>query len=169
MKAVIYNGPRDVQVREVPDPRIERPTDVLVRITSTNICGSDLHMYEGRTDFEQGRIGVLWTTAHFASITSRRPSPSKLNPSATMQIAKPGNVATHHWSKMNFRPVEIMAPHSGSGGCAPKPMKPRPAAVRMMPAMSKVMRTMTDERHIGMMWKTMMRNSLAPARRTALT
>ena len=56
MKAVIYNGPRDVQVREVPDPRIERPTDVLVRITSTNICGSDLHMYEGRTDFEQGRI-----------------------------------------------------------------------------------------------------------------
>jgi len=56
MKAVIYNGPRDVQVREVPDPRIERPTDVLVRITSTNICGSDLHMYEGRTDFEEGRI-----------------------------------------------------------------------------------------------------------------
>jgi glutathione-independent formaldehyde dehydrogenase len=39
----------------VPDARIERPTDVLVRITTTNICGSDLHMYEGRTDFEQGR------------------------------------------------------------------------------------------------------------------
>lgn len=56
MKAVIYNGPRDVQIREVPDPRIEMPTDVLVKITSTNICGSDLHMYEGRTDFEQGRV-----------------------------------------------------------------------------------------------------------------
>ena len=56
MKALVYNGPRDVSVSEVPDARIERPTDVLVKITSTNICGSDLHMYEGRTDFEQGRI-----------------------------------------------------------------------------------------------------------------
>lgn len=56
MKAVVYNGPRDVAVKNVPDASIERPTDVLVRITSTNICGSDLHMYEGRTDFEQGRI-----------------------------------------------------------------------------------------------------------------
>jgi glutathione-independent formaldehyde dehydrogenase len=42
-------------VQEVPDARIERPTDVLMRITTTNICGSDLHMYEGRTDFETGR------------------------------------------------------------------------------------------------------------------
>ena len=56
MKAIVYNGPRDVDVKNVPDARIERPTDVLVRITSTNICGSDLHMYEGRTDFEQGRV-----------------------------------------------------------------------------------------------------------------
>jgi len=55
MKAVVYDGPRNVTVRDVPDARIERPTDVLVRITTTNICGSDLHMYEGRTDFETGR------------------------------------------------------------------------------------------------------------------
>ncbi|MET0316102.1 MAG: alcohol dehydrogenase catalytic domain-containing protein, partial [Rhodococcus fascians] len=55
MKAVVYHGPRDVRVSEVPDPEIERPTEALVRITSTNICGSDLHMYEGRTDFEPGR------------------------------------------------------------------------------------------------------------------
>ncbi|PPF79330.1 aldehyde dehydrogenase [Subtercola sp. Z020] len=55
MKAVVYDGPRKVSVREVPDARIERPTDALVRITTTNICGSDLHMYEGRTDFETGR------------------------------------------------------------------------------------------------------------------
>ena len=52
MKAVVYNGPRDVAVQDVPDAVIEKPTDVLVRITSTNICGSDLHMYEGRTDFQ---------------------------------------------------------------------------------------------------------------------
>src|ERR1035437_4978520 len=55
MKAVVYKGPYEVSVDDVPDAKIERPTDVLVRITATNICGSDLHMYEGRTDFEVGR------------------------------------------------------------------------------------------------------------------
>ncbi len=56
MKALVYKGPRDVQVQNMPDAKIERPTDVLVKITATNICGSDLHMYEGRTDMETGRI-----------------------------------------------------------------------------------------------------------------
>ena len=55
MKAVVYKGPNEVNVEEVPDAKIERPTDVLVKITTTNICGSDLHMYEGRTNFETGR------------------------------------------------------------------------------------------------------------------
>lgn len=56
MKAIIYNGPFDVTVKNVPDARIVRPGDALIRITTTNICGSDLHMYEGRTSFEEGRI-----------------------------------------------------------------------------------------------------------------
>ena len=56
MKALVYNGPRDVQFKTMPDAKIERLTDVLVKITSTNICGSDLHMYEGRTNMEAGRI-----------------------------------------------------------------------------------------------------------------
>ena len=56
MKALVYNGPRNVTVQEVPDARIERPTDVLVKITTTNICGSDLHMYEGRTEVEPGTV-----------------------------------------------------------------------------------------------------------------
>ena len=56
MKALVYRGPRDVRVEEVDDPKIERSTDVLVKITSTNICGSDLHMYEGRTDVEKGKV-----------------------------------------------------------------------------------------------------------------
>jgi threonine dehydrogenase-like Zn-dependent dehydrogenase len=56
MKALVYHGPRQVSVDDVPDARIERPTDGLVRVTSTNICGSDLHMYEGRTGIEAGRI-----------------------------------------------------------------------------------------------------------------
>ncbi|NJC72295.1 alcohol dehydrogenase catalytic domain-containing protein [Planosporangium thailandense] len=56
MKAVVYQGPRQVSVEEVPDPTIQEPTDAIVRITTTNICGSDLHMYEGRTSVEQGKI-----------------------------------------------------------------------------------------------------------------
>jgi threonine dehydrogenase-like Zn-dependent dehydrogenase len=46
MKALAWHGTRDVRVDTVPDPRIEHPTDVLVRVTSCGICGSDLHLYE---------------------------------------------------------------------------------------------------------------------------
>ena len=56
MKALVYNGPFDVSVQKVPDATIERATDVLVQVTSSNICGSDLHMYEGRTAMQPGRI-----------------------------------------------------------------------------------------------------------------
>ncbi len=56
MKALVYYGAYDVRVTEVPDAKIEMSTDVLVKITSTNICGSDLHMYEGRTDMKKGNI-----------------------------------------------------------------------------------------------------------------
>ncbi|MEE3504204.1 glutathione-independent formaldehyde dehydrogenase [Acidiphilium acidophilum] len=56
MKALVYNGARDVSINDVEDARIERPTDVLVQIVVTNICGSDLHMYEGRTEMESGRV-----------------------------------------------------------------------------------------------------------------
>jgi threonine dehydrogenase-like Zn-dependent dehydrogenase len=46
VRAVTWHGKRDVRVDTVPDPRIEEPTDVVVRITSSGICGSDLHLYE---------------------------------------------------------------------------------------------------------------------------
>jgi threonine dehydrogenase-like Zn-dependent dehydrogenase len=46
MKALTWHGKRDVRVVDVPDPKIEEPTDAIVRITSTAICGSDLHLYE---------------------------------------------------------------------------------------------------------------------------
>lgn len=46
MKAVTWHGKRDVRVDTVPDPAIQDPTDAIVEITSTNICGSDLHLYE---------------------------------------------------------------------------------------------------------------------------
>ncbi|MFJ4762853.1 glutathione-independent formaldehyde dehydrogenase [Streptomyces diastaticus] len=56
MKAVVYKEPFKVAVEQVEDPRIQDPTDALVRITSTAICGSDLHMYEGRTAAEAGIV-----------------------------------------------------------------------------------------------------------------
>jgi threonine dehydrogenase-like Zn-dependent dehydrogenase len=51
MKAVTWHGKRDVRVDEVPDPTIEKPTDMIIRLTTTNICGSDLHLYEVLTPF----------------------------------------------------------------------------------------------------------------------
>lgn len=45
MRALTWQGIRDVRVEEVPDPRIEQPTDAIVKVTSTAICGSDLHLY----------------------------------------------------------------------------------------------------------------------------
>ncbi len=46
MKALTFHGKRDVRIDEVPDPSIEHPTDAIIRVTSTAICGSDLHLYE---------------------------------------------------------------------------------------------------------------------------
>ncbi len=46
MKALVWHGPRDVRVDQVPDPTITDPTDAIVRMTTTGLCGSDLHLYE---------------------------------------------------------------------------------------------------------------------------
>jgi threonine dehydrogenase-like Zn-dependent dehydrogenase len=51
MKAVTWQGHRDVRVEEVPDPTVQEPTDAVVRVTSTGLCGSDLHLYETLTPF----------------------------------------------------------------------------------------------------------------------
>ena len=57
MRAVVYKGPFKVAIEQVENPKIQHPNDVIVHITSSAICGSDLHMYEGRTDFPQGGVG----------------------------------------------------------------------------------------------------------------
>ncbi|QBX56088.1 glutathione-dependent formaldehyde dehydrogenase [Nocardioides seonyuensis] len=57
MKAVTWQGVHDMQVTDVPDPRIEEPTDAIIKITSTGLCGSDLHLYETLAPFmEAGDI-----------------------------------------------------------------------------------------------------------------
>jgi glutathione-independent formaldehyde dehydrogenase len=56
MRAVVYQGPGKVGVKEVEDPKLSSPTDAIVRMTSSAICGSDLHMYEGHTSAKPGVI-----------------------------------------------------------------------------------------------------------------
>jgi threonine dehydrogenase-like Zn-dependent dehydrogenase len=51
MKAVTWHGQRDVRVEEVPDPFVQEPTDAVIRVTTSNICGSDLHLYEPLAPF----------------------------------------------------------------------------------------------------------------------
>jgi threonine dehydrogenase-like Zn-dependent dehydrogenase len=46
MKALTWHGRRDVRVDDVPDPELEKPTDAIIKVTSTGLCGSDLHLYE---------------------------------------------------------------------------------------------------------------------------
>ena len=57
MKATCWTGMQKVEVRDVPDPKILNQRDCIVRVTSTAICGSDLHLYNGFVPFmEPGDI-----------------------------------------------------------------------------------------------------------------
>src|SRR5881227_481296 len=56
MKAVVWRGDRTLDIETVEDARLEAPTDVLMRITSTAICGTDLHIYEGRMGEVNGMV-----------------------------------------------------------------------------------------------------------------
>jgi threonine dehydrogenase-like Zn-dependent dehydrogenase len=57
MKALTWHGKRDVRVQTVADPGIEQPDDIVIRVTSTGVCGSDLHLYELMSPFlEKGDI-----------------------------------------------------------------------------------------------------------------
>ena len=57
MRAVTWQGARDIRVENVPDPTIEDDTDIVIRVTSSGLCGSDLHLYEVLAPFmEPGDI-----------------------------------------------------------------------------------------------------------------
>ena len=56
MRAVVFKSPREVAVEDVPDARAERDDDVVVRVTSSALCGTDLHMYDGRTGASPGMV-----------------------------------------------------------------------------------------------------------------
>src|ERR671938_636899 len=88
MRAIIYEGTGEVAVTEVEDARIEEPTDILMRVTSSAICGSDLHMYDGRAGADPGlvlgheplgvveEVGEAVRVRVAASGPSRKPNPS---------------------------------------------------------------------------------------------
>ncbi|MEE8279024.1 MAG: alcohol dehydrogenase catalytic domain-containing protein, partial [Thermoanaerobaculia bacterium] len=57
MKALTFHGVEDLRFESVPDPRIEAPTDAIVRVSVGGICGSDLHVYHGReTGLDKGTV-----------------------------------------------------------------------------------------------------------------
>lgn len=56
MKAVSYEGKRKMVVSEHPKPELNKPSDALLRVTTSGICGSDLHMYDGRTPLKKGTV-----------------------------------------------------------------------------------------------------------------
>ena len=56
MKAVSYEGEHKVAVKEQPKPELKAPTDAILRVTTSGICGSDLHMYDGRTPLKEGTV-----------------------------------------------------------------------------------------------------------------
>ena len=56
MKAVTYEGLHKVSVSSEPKPKVKSPTDAILRVTTTGICGSDLHMYDGRTPLDKGTV-----------------------------------------------------------------------------------------------------------------
>jgi glutathione-independent formaldehyde dehydrogenase len=56
VKAVVFDDTRSVKVEEVPDAELEEPSDVVIRVTSSAICGTDLHMYDGRTGATPGLV-----------------------------------------------------------------------------------------------------------------
>jgi glutathione-independent formaldehyde dehydrogenase len=56
MKAIGYQDVREMSVSQKSQPKIKTPTDALLRVTTSGICGSDLHMYDGRTPLEKGTV-----------------------------------------------------------------------------------------------------------------
>ena len=73
MRALTWQGKRSVSVETVPDPIIEQPTDAVIGVTSTAICGSDLHLYEVLGPFLNPGDGHGHETMGMVSLATHRP------------------------------------------------------------------------------------------------
>jgi threonine dehydrogenase-like Zn-dependent dehydrogenase len=77
MRAVTFQAPGEVLVKDVPEPQLLDASDAIVRIEASGVCGSDLHIYHGRVQIEPGftigheYVGTVIAAAGFTSATSR--------------------------------------------------------------------------------------------------
>ena len=92
MKALTWHGKRDVRVDEVPDPKIEKPNDAIVKITSTGLCGSDLHLYEVLGMF----IDEGFTLGHEPMGSVQEVGPEVTNLKVGDRVVVPFNISCGH-------------------------------------------------------------------------
>lgn len=71
MKALTYHGKKDVRVDNVPDPALVERDDIILRVTATAICGSDLHLYRGK--FRNCMMATFWGMSSWGSSKMRVP------------------------------------------------------------------------------------------------
>ncbi|MNE41595.1 hypothetical protein D3C80_1356750 [compost metagenome] len=105
---------------------------------------------------------TLFYPFNLGSSASRSPSPSRLNASTVMNIARLGKIATCGAITMSARASLSIAPHSGVGGCAPRPRNDRLAAVMIEVPIRMVKYTTIDEIVPGSICRRMMVQSEAP-------
>ncbi|KAI0344301.1 GroES-like protein [Trametopsis cervina] len=91
MRAVVYDSPFKVSIRNVEKPQIQHPNDVIVKITTSCICGSDLHMYEGRT---AAQPGIVFGHENMGIVDEVAPGVSLLKKGD--RVVMPFNVACGH-------------------------------------------------------------------------
>lgn len=92
MRALTWHGKRDVRVESVPDPGIREPDDVIVRITSSGVCGSDLHLYEVMTPYlEEGDV-----LGHESMGVVEEVGPQVTEVSAGDRVVVPFNISCGH-------------------------------------------------------------------------
>lgn len=89
MKAMVYHGPADVRLDSKPDPGIEHPDDVILRVTRTAICGSDLHLYRGLVP--DTRVGTTFGHEFTGIVEETGPGVSKLRTGD--RVAVPFNIS----------------------------------------------------------------------------
>jgi hypothetical protein len=103
------------------------------------------------------------------SSASRSPSPNRLIAITVMRMARPGSVTSHGSERMNSRASASIAPHSESGGCAPRPRKPSAAASRMASDMPSAAWMMSGARQLGSTVRSISRSGPTPETRAAVT
>src|SRR5512141_46976 len=99
-----------------------------------------------------GPAGVAAQRVRRGSSASRKASPNRLIDNTVIMIATPGKLVTHGADRKNSRPFDIIAPHSGVGGCAPKPRKLSPAASRIEEDTYSVASTTAGPTTLGRIW-----------------